>query len=221
MCGAACRRWCRSAGGGSRPLKATVPPLYPPLAPALPRLSTCRQTRWVGRGGFGGPTLRKMLGWGATGLLGHFRAAGSVRRSPLPVWLVVLVSVVLGESCDGRMTSGTQVLERLSPSRGKPNGVAPPVGLSIVGRLSLPAKSVTACRRCAERPTPLCWRRSADPSWPLVGSSGDGDLFRKLNPVLSQRGGRSPRIGKAEAKPGLSRCPTRSGGSLRWSLLDR
>jgi len=55
------------------------------------------------------------------------------------------------------MASGRQVLERLSPSRGKSKNVAPPVGLSIAGRLSFPAKIVAARRRCAERPTPLCW----------------------------------------------------------------
>src|SRR6478752_883344 len=112
-------------------------------------------------------------------------------------------------------------VERLSPSRGKPNGVAPPVGLPIVDRRHSPPKPlplVVAARSARPRsvgdarliPTGLWWDRAATAT-----------RFGCWTPVLFQRGGRSPRIGKAEAKPGLSRCPTRSGGSLRWSLLDR
>ena len=102
----------------------------PPPSPALPRLSTRCQPRQVGRGEAGNPSLRFWSAGGLRGSWGDLEAAGSALHWGLG----------------------------LSPSRGKSNRVAPPVGLGIVGRRSFPPPIVAGRRRCAERPTPLRFR---------------------------------------------------------------
>ena len=197
VCGAARRRWCRSAGGGSRPLKATVASLYPAASPCPAPLSTCRQTRCGGRGGERRPTLRKLCRLGPAGAPGAFygrwkRAVGSAQPSAGGAD----VSAVPRPPCNGCMTSALSGLERLSPSRSNSKCVAPPVGLPIAGHTSFPVKIVAARHRCAERPTPLCWRRSADPRWALLGSSIDAGAFPEAGIRFSlSEAGFSPRIG--------------------------
>src|ERR1700722_14203070 len=105
VCGAARRRWCRLAGGGSRPLKATVVSLYSAALPcpalAVHTLPGKLHGPWRGRK----PVFEVLAVWWASSLLGRFRARW---EWPVGAWL--------------------------SPSHGKSKRVAPPVGLGVVGR---------------------------------------------------------------------------------------
>ena len=143
------------------------------------------------------PDFEELCRLGPAGAPGAFygrwkRAVGSARPSAGGAD----VSAVPRPPCNGCMTSALSGLERLSPSRSNSKCVAPPVGLPIAGHTSFPVKIVAARHRCAERPTPLCWRRSADPRWALLGSSIDAGAFPEAGIRFSlSEAGVSPRIG--------------------------